>query len=355
MFDIKTSLYSCQRKPLQENLPIPRRIYLDVTNFCPLNCIHCYANSGSASDNELTLSELKNLIQQIIELGVKNIVISGGEPLSRSDIFELLSFCADKDLNTTLLTNGLFIDYERSKKLSDLNTEIRISIDGCSDKTHDYIRGKGNFKIVLKAIDNLKRAKVRKLSIHFTINRINIVDILQLPYFLNEINIHNIVISVVKPSGRALKYPDILIEPSLVLLVKERLNTIYRNKFITFHKYDDKNWGGFACPAAYAKCGISAVGRITPCVFLGDDYLGESVRNKSLKELWYGDSVLTKTRILLPNPQCSTCSCFSDFNGGCRTRAVYYNKDICGPDPYCCEIKKGREFLKNINLDFVSS
>lgn len=326
------------------NIPRPLRIYLDVTNSCPLNCIHCFANAKEMNSNEFALSELKNLILQITEMGVKNLIISGGEPLSRADIFDFLSFCSDRTLNTTLLTNGILIDFAKSKVLNDLNTEVRVSIDGISKQNHDYIRGKGNFETVLQALNNLKRAKIKKLSIHFTVNRTNINDILLLPYFLNKMSIRDVVISSIKPVGRALEHPEILIEPSLVLLVKERLNTIYKNKLINFHKYEDKNWEGLGCPAAYTKCGITAEGRITPCIFLGKDFEGGNVRDFSLQYLWSNDTMLTKLRNLFPRSSCSQCSEINIFNGGCRALAKYFNRDIEAADPYCCEQKKQKDF-----------
>lgn len=325
-----------------DSIPTPVRIYLDVTSFCPLNCIHCYADAKKEISNELTLSELKNFTQQIIELGIKNLIISGGEPLSRSDILDFLSFCYDKKIDITLLTNGVLIDSRISKALSDLSIDVRISIDGISERTHDYIRGKGNLKIVRNSLNTLKKAKVNRLSVHFTVNRININEILQLPNFLNELDIRDVVISTIKPVGRALCHPEILIEPSLVLLVKERLNTIYRNRFINFRKHEDKNWNGLSCPAANTKCGITAEGRVTPCVFLGKEYLGESIRNSPFKEIWETDNILKEIRTVKVNQQCSSCSCFDDFNGGCRARAIYYNKEVDGIDPYCCELKKLR-------------
>lgn len=329
----------------------PYRIYLDVTNFCSLNCRHCYAATGEARAEELTLNELKDVAQQIASLGIKNLIVSGGEPLSRSDIFDFLAYCSGKELNATLLTNGVFIDTAKSRLLSELNIDVRVSIDGVSKVSHDYIRGEGNFEVVLQALHILKAAKIKKLSVHFTVNRSNIGDILQIPFFLNEIGTRDIVISCIKPVGRALQHPELLIEPSLVLLVKERLNTIYRNKSINFHFYNDKNWDGLACPAAYAKCGITAEGRITPCVFLGSDFVGESIRKFSLEHLWSKDTMLAKLRNLPVNSSCSRCSQMISCNGGCRTRAIYFNGGLDAVDPYCCEMKK----QKILMADFLNS
>lgn len=328
-----------------EEMLIPRRVYLDVTNFCLLNCKHCYANAGKAASDELSLSELKDLAKQISDFGVIQLVISGGEPLARKDIFDFLSFCSEKGLKITLLTNGILMDQFKSKILNDFNVEVRVSIDGVTSKTHDYVRGKGNFAIVRQSLKTLKDAKIKGLSVHFTANRLNIEDILVLPYFLNELGILDVVVGIIKPAGRTLQNRELLIEPALILLVKERLATIYRNKSINFHFHNDKNWEGLACPAAYSKCGISSDGRISPCVFLGADYLGGSVRNYSFEYLWRNDAILNRLRNLSINNCCAECSQIDSCNGGCRLRATHYNGNLEATDPYCCEMKKQKTLL----------
>lgn len=325
----------------------PARVYLDITNFCFLNCKHCYASACKASDRELTLKELKNLVQQITGLGINNIIVSGGEPLSRNDIFDFLSYCADNELSITLLTNGLLIDSKKSKILRSISAEVCVSLDGVTKASHDYIRGKGNFEAVLQAINILKSSKVDKISAHFTANRLNLNEILRLPYFLNEIGMSYVVISCIKPVGRALQYPEILIDPSLMLLVRERLATIYKNRTINFRFYRDKNWDGVSCPAAHAKFGITSEGRITPCVFLGADFVGASLRDYSLEHLWNNDKMLAKLRSLPINNSCSHCSQVNDWNGGCRARAIYFNGELDAVDPYCCKLKDQKKLVSS--------
>jgi radical SAM protein with 4Fe4S-binding SPASM domain len=332
-------------------LYLPYRLYLDITSACPLNCLHCYANRGENSVAELSLPELKSLAWQMLDLRISNLVISGGEPLTRVDIFDFLAFCTESGLNVTLLTSGVLLESVMAKRISGLNIELRLSLDGISEETHDYIRGKGNFKIVLEKIEMLKSINFKKLSVHFTINRINITEILQLPYFFNRIGINNIVISTIKPAGRALIHPEILIEPSLALLVKERINTISKNKFLNFHNYEEKNWQGMACPAAFAKCGITAFGNITPCIFLGKEYIGGNVRDKTLAQLWNDDEILNRIRTLPLNKDCADCCDLFEYNGGCRARAIYFNRNVSAVDPYCCERKRTKELL----TDFVKS
>lgn len=330
------------------NAPFPERVYLDVTKSCPLSCKHCYASVGKPDDGELTITELKRLVREIADAGIRNIIVSGGEPLTRTDIFEFLQFCTDTGLNTVLLTNGVLIDSSVAKILSSLNIEVRISLDGITAETHDYIRGEGNFEMVLRAVSFLKSSGTKKLSIHFTVNRFNINDILQIPYFLCEVGISDIVVSLIKPIGRALENPELIIDASLVLLVKQRLNTIYKNKAINFHFFKNSNWTGLACPAAHVKCGITSNGRITPCVFLGSDFFGGSIHDHSFENLWNNDVILVRLRNLSMNKACLQCSAIDSWHGGCRARALYFNNSLGSPDPYCCQARKQEVFLEEL-------
>lgn len=168
---------------MNKNISLPYRVYLDITNVCPLNCLHCYANSSTQHlNNELTLSELKAIAIQLVELNINNLVISGGEPFCRIDLFDFLDFCLEKKIIITLLTNGILIDSVVAKKLKGLAIDLRISLDGLSETTHDYIRGRGNFKKVLDVIRFLQSEHDKKVSVHFTVNRLNLDELPMLAF-----------------------------------------------------------------------------------------------------------------------------------------------------------------------------
>ena len=95
----------------------------NITRTCNLNCIHCY----SASDNkryegELSTDEAKHLIDQLGEFGVPSILFSGGEPLMRKDIFELIGYASGRNIRTVLSTNGTIIDSSVAKQLKELKS-----------------------------------------------------------------------------------------------------------------------------------------------------------------------------------------------------------------------------------------
>lgn len=327
---------------------LPQRIYLEITKQCPNSCRHCYILDDKEIKEELKTNEIKNLIDQIKESGIKNFLINGGDPLTRSDIFDVLSYCNLKGLNTSLFVSESLINKEIIKELKKLNISIKLSLEGVKEQIHDYIRGEGSFKKLMNVIDALKAEHMADYSIHFTINRQNIKELLSLPGLLTEIKPKDVYISTIKPVGNALKNADLLIDPDLIPLIKSRYEIITNNKNLNFKIHKDKNWGDFGCPAAFNKFGITSYGDVTPCCFLGDTFTGKNIREHSLIDLWQHDDCLQSLRNLQPNTTCQNCDKLKVFNGGCRARALYYSSNIKGTDPYCCEIKSLQDNFNNI-------
>ncbi len=321
----------------------PHRLYLDITSKCSSSCLHCYADSQGTPKQELSLPELKSLIDQMVDMKISELIISGGEPLMRKDIFDFLFYCKQKPITTTILTSGILLEEVNIKLLKEAGVRLRISLDGISKKTHDHIRGSGAFDALLGALELIRTTSVTGVSLHFTINRLNIVELLRVPCFLFELRIKDIVMSTIKPAGRALEHPELLMEPSLIPFIRERIRVIAKSRNINLTTYPEKNWTGFSCPAAFVKCGISSEGRITPCVFLGPNYIGKSLREYSLEYLWQNDEVMNSIRNITINSDCNGCGLLSINNGGCRARAIYYNHgDLSSIDPYCCSINKNK-------------
>lgn len=330
--------------------PILYRVYLDITNKCPNSCLHCYADSMFSCEKELSLEELTDLVQQMAREGIYNLVISGGEPFTRTDLFDFLWICKDNRIDTVVITSGVLLYRAKVETLRDTKTHLRISLDGVSESTHDYVRGIGAFKGFIETVKLVKQAKFDDVSVHFTLNRMNLKELLLLPSFLNEIGIREVTLSTIKPTGRTRQHPELLIEPALVPFARERIKLISQNKHIIFTHYKEKNWSNFSCPAAYAKCGITSYGRITPCIFLGPEFHGGSLRDKSFRELLEKDEQMMRLRNLSAGASCFACSKLADLHGGCRARALYYeNNNLGAIDPYCCEIKKQFEKLVKIS------
>ena len=113
----------------------------EMTGRCNLKCIHCHAFGGEASYDELSKEEGMALIDQIASLGIRTFVFTGGEPLMREDLFELIAYAKSKGFTVFIATNGTMITSEVAKLLRAFNVGVVIGLDGMNPEIHDSIRG----------------------------------------------------------------------------------------------------------------------------------------------------------------------------------------------------------------------
>ncbi|MEM2979449.1 MAG: radical SAM protein, partial [Methanomassiliicoccales archaeon] len=106
---------------------LPIHIGWQCTNACNLKCIHCYASAGNISPYELDTQEAKNLIGSISELGSTSIVFTGGEPMMRKDLFDLVGYASDRGLHVIIATNGTMIDERSAELFKELEVAIAIN------------------------------------------------------------------------------------------------------------------------------------------------------------------------------------------------------------------------------------
>jgi len=323
----------------------PSRVYIDVTNECPLRCLHCCTGSGIRGEDELELSEIIHLVDQVCDMQVNNVVFSGGEPMVRADLPVMLEHARSKGMNVTLLTSGVLVDGDWARLLTRLGIRVKVSLDGVSPETHDFLRGKGSFEKLLRAIECFHASGFENLAVHFTIHRKNLSELTKLADFLPMLGIRNLMVGTIKPSGRASVNSDLLIPPAMVPYVRQKIEILARSENINLQQFSDRGWEGFGCPATCNKFGITATGYTTTCAFFGSELLGGSIREYSLSDLW--KQHLANGNRFVVNEQCAQCPTLSVTGGGCRARALYYHNDLNAPDPYCCAFHQKTIFLEN--------
>ncbi len=145
--------------PHQGNQNKPRLIFWELTKGCNLRCIHCRASATElSSPDDLPTHVAKDIIDQIAEVSHPILVLSGGEPLFRSDIFELARYGTEKGLRVALATNGTLVTKHVAKKIVDSGVKrAAISLDGADAPTHDTFRGiPGAFDAAITGFRNLK-------------------------------------------------------------------------------------------------------------------------------------------------------------------------------------------------------
>lgn len=153
----------------------PRLVFWEVTKGCNLHCIHCRATATELSSPlDLPTSKAKDIIEQIAGYASPILVLSGGEPLYRQDIFELASFATNKGLRVALATNGTLVSPEVAQKIVDAGIKrVSISLDGADAHTHDTFRNiPGAFEAAVQGLRNLKQLGMQ-VQINMTVARHN--------------------------------------------------------------------------------------------------------------------------------------------------------------------------------------
>lgn len=153
----------------------PRLIFWELTKGCNLRCIHCRATATElSSPNDLSTAQVKGIMDQIADFAKPIMVLSGGEPLFRRDIFELAEYGNSRGLRMALATNGTLVTREVAQKIKDTGIKrVSISLDGASAQTHDEFRGiPGAFDAAVIGLQNLQAVGV-STQINMTIARHN--------------------------------------------------------------------------------------------------------------------------------------------------------------------------------------
>jgi MoaA/NifB/PqqE/SkfB family radical SAM enzyme len=136
----------------------PEILQIDLTHRCNLDCKMCNVRQYSVEESgELSKEEVLDLLSQAKKLGVTKLVLAGGEPLLRKDVFEICGYARNINIEPVIVSNGTLIDENIVHTMMDnFNGTISISLDGLAD-THDYLRGAGSFN---KTLEGIKRIVV---------------------------------------------------------------------------------------------------------------------------------------------------------------------------------------------------
>jgi putative heme d1 biosynthesis radical SAM protein NirJ2 len=318
----------------------------NTTNACNLNCPHCYRDASKALPDELTTSEAKNMLRQISEAGFKIMIFSGGEPLLRNDIFELLEYARSLEMRPVFGTNGTLLDRETVKRLKKSGAAaMGISLDSTDAEKHDRFRGvPGGFDKTLEGMKNCLEAGLR-FQIHTTVMDWNYDEIDKITDFAVEsgATAHHIFFLV--PTGRAAHMASEIMKPEkyeeLLDRIMERQSQIpielkptCAPQFMRIARQKGlKMRFTRGCIAGIAYCLIGPTGNVQPCAYL-DMNLG-NVRDIPFTKIWRDSEVFKKLRTMEYSGICGRCN-YKDVCGGCRARAAYYNKgDYMASEPWC--------------------
>ena len=325
--------------PPADRLPGPLALHLEVVSACNLTCSHCFAGHLPRRETPLTLVELDRLFGEMSNLGTFRLGLTGGEPLLRGDLFELLDAALGHGLHPCLTTNGLLITDEiaRSFGARDL-VWLNISLEGATRETNDRVRGEGTFDRVLERIKILRRHS--RFTLAFTIMRSNLHEIEDCARLAHDLGAETAVFRPLYPVGTAQSHPELM--PTFAEYT-DALNRLSRLEVASdLHAIDPfspqsrsesraTTLQHHGCGAGNLVCSVSVSGDVNPCSFLGTRFNAANLRHHSLEEIWSNSEGFKSIRAL-PGPDPSHPN--QRFSGGCRARSLAFNGSINAPDPW---------------------
>jgi len=317
----------------------------NITKECDLACQHCYRDAGKKAQQELTTPEAKDLLCEIKKAGFDLIIFSGGEPLLRKDVYELISHANRLGLMSSLGTNGRLLSLEVAKRLKGLKlSSVGISIDSVTPAYHDRLRKfRGSWTAAIKATKNCHDANLT-FQIHTTLTKENYLDIPKAIDLSAKLGAQAHYFFFLVPCGRAKEIENIALsstehEQALRLIVEARkesklyLRPICAPQFVRFsHNGKNIHPGEKGCLAAREYCLIGPEGDVYPCPYLPLK-IG-NVRGVRFSQIWKENSVFLALRGNNLKGKCARCE-FAFYCRGCRANSFYYQKDILGADPQC--------------------
>ncbi len=206
-------------------------IDFEVTRKCNNNCLFCYnawKTNPSYPDGELSLHDIKKLFKKIInETGCGHIAITGGEPMLRHDIFQLISFFSSLELEIALITNGTLLNEEAVKRCIDAGVDLfEVQLLSHNKEMHNYLCRNDAFDKTVGAIKDIKLNK-GKVAVSFVATKINIKDVAQTAKLALELGADAIYFNRFNPGGEGLRHIDeFLLTKELLTEALEELNKI---------------------------------------------------------------------------------------------------------------------------------
>ncbi|MBM3707507.1 MAG: radical SAM protein [Actinobacteria bacterium] len=339
----------------------PNHPVYEITTRCNLKCIHCHTNGGEGKilnfGNELATDEAKKLIEELAKVkDFRMLVYSGGEPLVRKDIFDLLNYSKKAGFINVLATNATLIEYDTAKQLKKAGVVcVAVSLDSSIPEVHNKIRQNNKaFELAMRGIDAIKKAGIL-LQINTTAMEYNFKNLKEIIKLTDTLGAAIMLMYQLVPVGRGCAVKDATLNlntneklikylsaaqkdvPFIVetvaspqywpyLMEKKGIN----NNF--YLRFAEKVFHG--CSAGSGLVYIKSNGDVWPCPFL--EISAGNVRQKPFNEIWYKSEIFLnlRNRANLLKGGCGNCR-YINVCGGCRGRALVLAGDYMGEDKLC--------------------
>jgi len=340
---------------------IPKWIAWETTQRCNLKCVHCRCSSElTSSSGDFNTAEAFTLIDDICELSKPVLVLSGGEPLMRPDIFEIAEYGTSKGLRVCMATNGALVTNEicEGMRKADLKM-VSLSLDGPTAAVHDDFRQcEGAFEGVMNAARLFREHGIKFLfNSSFTRrNQAHIGDTFRLAKSLGATAWYMFMIV---PTGRGeeimneliskedyeeiLKWhyhqergeEEILMRPTCAPHYYRIVPQMAREEGVKFQRRSltFSTGGGKGCIAAQSICLIDCFGEVKPCSYF--PMSAGNVKKEKFSKIWHESQLFKDLRNFKGyKGKCGQCE-YINVCGGCRARAYAVTGDYLDPEPFC--------------------
>lgn len=312
----------------------PLQVYIGLTYRCNLCCKHCYTKQKRNQPDRITTERAKTLLKELSVLGIFKIIFTHGENLLREDFFEILNFCSQVGLHSTLISNGILLNNESViNKIKKNNlSKLFISFDSLDKDYEDYFKGrKDAWQSAIKAIELCSRNKVN-FGIISTINKSNFESLEKLVNFAISKKAKEIDFLIIRSSEASfilkINYSKII---EYILQLKKKFESQIVIGFhdplsikLFKHLIPKTELGQIVeenkCKAGKYFASITPEGNVYPCNFLPIK-LG-NILNNNFKNIWENTFQQRKKISAIPK-SCQGCEVISLCRGGCRAFTFY--------------------------------
>ncbi|MBW1636324.1 MAG: radical SAM protein [Deltaproteobacteria bacterium] len=318
---------------------------IEFSRVCNFHCSYCYVDNSIECENELSIEEIKDIIDQAKELGTRKIIILGGEPSIYPHLIEMLFFLKDKGLEIEMFTNGSGIDRKLADVLAELKVRVALKLNSRDEKIQNQLAGKKDaFKTINRALQTLKDAGYPNRELFLAISTIickqNIGELPAMWRWLREENIEP-YFEVITPQANALNNSWLNVAPGELKTLFSELSSIDQKEF-------NRSWepqpplAGNKCMRHQVSCLVTATGDVMPCV--GVTIPLANIRDDRLSSILKNSEVINnlKNYRQMIKGECHSCEKASECYG-CRGAAYQLTGDYLASDPTCWRNSRSEE------------
>ena len=318
-------------------------VYFEVTRACNLRCIHCYNEAGVKREKELKTEEILRIIESLAQAGVVDVVLTGGEPFIRKDIFTIIKAIKDNKMRFSVFTNGILISPAIAAELAAYEPRfVAISLDGAEAKIHEKIRGRSTFDKTVRAIKMLKSNGI-KVRINHTLTLESTAQLGGFMKLMGELGVDDVYFDRFDSLGRGKEHAGMVIPVERGSEIKSIIDKYSREENVPVMNYSPKvnireADDGNMCGVGLSSCYIKANGEMSFCpVMSAEEFTVGNVLENSVALLWNSgkwNSLRGATADTIAG--CKECPGKSICLGGCKAKAYNEFGSFSHPDRWSC-------------------